>query len=299
LKAAAVRQVYHHVYGAPWIKPDPMARLGTMSAEEITAAADAIPAGVSARHGTSLFDPVQVPDLIGIQHRRYLDHTGLVQQRSIGDLMRYVALNQGLDFVDRFGSFIPGADDFRTPPQTPAALDNVTGDRYSDAQLDALARYLYALKPPPNPNHWSTLAARGQKVFEREGCASCHTPPLYTNNRLTPAEGFTVPPGYFKEYDILPVCVGTDPTLALKTRRGTGCYKVPSLRGVWYRSMFGHDGRCATLEDWFDPRRPRPDYVPTGFKGVGVKTHAVQGHPFGLSLTAPNCKALIAFLKTL
>src|SRR5215475_3163487 len=25
-------------------------------------------------------------------------------------------------------------------------------------------------------------------------------------------------------------------------RRGTGYYKVPSLKGVWYRSMFGHSG---------------------------------------------------------
>ena len=49
----------------------------------------------------------------------------------------------------------------------------------------------------------------------------------------------------------------------------------------------------------FDPRRLRADYVPTGFKGVGVKTRAVQGHPFGLSLTARDRQALIAFLRTL
>jgi hypothetical protein len=29
---------------------------------------------------------------------------------------------------------------------------------------------------------------------------------------------------------ILNVVVGTDPTLAMQTRRGTGFYKVPSLR---------------------------------------------------------------------
>jgi hypothetical protein len=44
---------------------------------------------------------------------------------------------------------------------------------------------------------------------------------------------------------------------------------VPSLKGVWYRSMFGHSGWGATLEDWFDPRRVQDDYIPTGFKPNG------------------------------
>jgi len=127
----------------------------------------------------------------------------------------------------------------------------------------------------------------------------CHTPPLYTNNKLTLAEGFTPPPGAEKEYDILPISIGTDPGLATKTRRGTGYYKVPSLKGVWYRGMFGHSGWCATLEDWFDPRRVRDDYVPNGFKPYGTKTYAVKGHPFGLELSEPDRRSLIAFLKTL
>lgn len=127
----------------------------------------------------------------------------------------------------------------------------------------------------------------------------CHTPPLYTSNKLTLAEGFTPPPGTEQKHEILPVSVGTDPNLALKTRRGTSYYKVPSLKGVWYRGMFGHGGWCGTLEDWFDPRRVRDDYVPTGFKPYGTKTYAVKGHPFGLALSADDRKALIAFLKTL
>lgn len=55
----------------------------------------------------------------------------------------------------------------------------------------------------------------------------------------------------------------------------------------------------ATLEDWFDPKRLRDDYVPTGFKGYGVKTRAVKRHEFGLQLSAEDKRALIAFLKTL
>jgi Zn-dependent membrane protease YugP len=55
----------------------------------------------------------------------------------------------------------------------------------------------------------------------------------------------------------------------------------------------------ATLEDWFDPRRLRDDYVPTGFKGYGVNARAVPGHEFGLHLSSEDKRALIAFLKTL
>jgi hypothetical protein len=207
--------------------------------------------------------------------------------------MRYAALNQGMDNLASFAGFIPAGKDSNTLPE-PAKFT-----RYSDAQLYALALYLYSLKPPPNPNKFDMLAKRGQQIFQREGCAGCHTPPLYTNNKLTPVEGFTVPPEHQQKYDILPMSVGTDPRLALQTRRGTGYYKVPSLKGVWYRGPFEHNGSVATLEDWFDPNRLKDNYVPTGFKGYGVKTRAVQGHEFGLRLSPADKRALIAFLKTL
>ena len=97
----------------------------------------------------------------------------------------------------------------------------------------------------------------------------------------------------------MPVSIGTDPSLALTTRRGTGYYKVPSLKGVWYRGPFEHNGSVMSLEDWFDPKRLRDDYVPTGFKGYGVKPRAVKGHEFGLKLSPRDKQALIAFLKTL
>jgi hypothetical protein len=100
-------------------------------------------------------------------------------------------------------------------------------------------------------------------------------------------------------HDILPISVGTDPNLTLKTRRGTGYYKVPSLKGVWYRSMLGHSGWCATLEAWFDPHRVQDNYVPTGFKPYGARTYAMKGHVFGLDPSLEDKKALISFLKTL
>lgn len=203
--------------------------------------------------------------------------------------MRYAALNQGVDVLSLYGSFRPKGE----------LPDPATESRYSDEQLYALALYVYSLKPPPNPNRFDARAARGQKVFQREGCAGCHTPPLYTNNKLMPADGFKAPAEHRQKYDILSMSVGTDPNLTMKTRRGTGYYKVPSLKGVWYRGPFEHSGSVATLEDWFDRRRLRDDYVPTGFKGSGVTTRAVKGHEFGLDLSDADRKALIAFLRTL
>jgi len=171
--------------------------------------------------------------------------------------------------------------------------------RYSDEQLYALALYLDSLQPPHNPNKFDALAARGRTVFGHAGCATCHSPPLYTNNKLTPAAGFTPPADASAKYDIFPISVGTDPNLTMRTRRGTGYYKVPSLKGVWYRGIFGHSGWCATLEDWFDFRRQNDDYVPTGFRPPHVRTYSVKGHVFGLDLSNGDRKALIAFLKTL
>ena len=207
--------------------------------------------------------------------------------------MRYAALNQGADNLASYAGFIPGAKDFRSLPDPAKLLRN------SDEQLYALALYIYSLKPPQNPNKYERLATRGQKVFEYQGCAVCHTPPLYSNNALVAVDGFEVPEEHRKRYDILWTSIGTDSRLALQTRRGTGYYKVPSLKGVWYRGPFEHNGSVATLEDWFDARRLRDDYVPTGFKGAGVKARAIKGHPFGLDLSPSDRQALIAFLKTL
>jgi hypothetical protein len=65
------------------------------------------PPAFFARRGTSPLSPARIPDLIGIKERRYLDAAGLIRHRSIGDLMRHAALNQGMDMLGRYGDFIP------------------------------------------------------------------------------------------------------------------------------------------------------------------------------------------------
>src|SRR4030095_2041348 len=112
-----MRSFERRFFGAPWIKPDPQAELDRMSLDQIAAWHAAIPPGVIARQGTSPFSPPQIPDLIGVKDRKYLDHTGLLIQRSIADMMRYSAMNQGADNLASYGEFIPDAG---TSPTLPA-----------------------------------------------------------------------------------------------------------------------------------------------------------------------------------
>jgi hypothetical protein len=292
-KDASAKGISQHFYGAPWIQPDPTAPLSDGTIADFATHVATVPPGVNVRQGTSAMYPAQIPDLIGVKDRLYLDHTGLQQHRSIADLMRYDAIN---NFIDEIADY----DGFRPTTGKDGQLPDLKElGRESDQELYALALYIYSLKPPANPNKFDAVAAKGKTVFEREGCSGCHTPPLYTNNMITPAAGFKVPEEDRTKYRILDLSVGTDPFLTTKTRRGTGYYKVPSLKGVWYRGPFEHNGSVATLEDWFDPRRLRDDYVPTGYRGYGVQTRAVKGHEFGLQLTPEDKAALIAFLKTL
>ncbi|MBL8240808.1 MAG: hypothetical protein JNM66_25535 [Bryobacterales bacterium] len=275
------------LYGAPWVetKESYFARLTKEAALEHLALSRP---GILPRQGTSEFAPPHIPSLIGLRDRRFLDATGFARHRNIGDLARYAITNQGLDTLAHYGDF--------QPSDKATAFSSEMGTRYSDEQLYALALYIYSLQPPPNPNKPNPLSGRGEKIFVQQGCAGCHPAPHYTNNKLTPAKGFAVPEEMKRSGDVLNVSVGTDPTLALRTRRGTGFYKVPSLRGVWYRNAFGHGGWVDTLEEWLDPARLKPDFVP---KNRHAPRGPVPGHEFGLKLAAGDRAALIAFLKTL
>jgi hypothetical protein len=272
------------LFGIPWIEPREEFDKSFLDLKR----AEGNLMSTFSRQGTSMTHPPHIPSLIGIQDLKYLDATGLVHHRSIGDLMRYAIINEGLDTNAHFGDFQPTGGE--------TSFSQEAGTRFSDEQLYALALYIYSLRPPVNPNPIDERARAGQKIFQQQGCSGCHTPPYYTSNKLTPALGFRVPDELGKAENILNVCVGTDPVLATRTRRGTGFYKVPSLRGVWFRSAFGHTGQADTLEEWFDPDRLNADYVPKGYhRGLGP----ILGHEFGLKIRQEDRMALIAFLKTL
>jgi hypothetical protein len=294
-----VRAITRFLFSSPWVEGDPHGKLIGKSKEEIIEAYKAVPAGAFGRQGTSIIYPPKTPDLIGVKDRKYLDIGGLAQHRNVEDMMRYIAINQTLDFLNFYGDYQPLG-------VSQEALENGTivnfpgiHSRHSDKQLYALARFVYAIQPPENPNKPDALSERGMLIFAQEGCVTCHTPPLFTNNKLTPADGFEIPEAHYDKYDIFDISVGTDPDYTFKTRRGTGYYKVPSLLGLWYRDLLMHDASLAMLEELFNPARLKDTYVPGGFKGAGVKSRAVPGHEFGMDLSDADKKALIAYLLTL
>jgi hypothetical protein len=243
--------------------------------------------GIFARWNGSLYFPAKIPDLIGVSDYKFFDHTGTHRNRGIGDLMRYIALVSVAESSDFGPHHLLDPDQRKVEHRLP------------DEAMYALALYIESLKPPANPHPFDEHAAAGKNVFEREGCGRCHTPPLYTNNKLTLAKGFKPPQDTMRSSDIMSVSVGTDPGLALRTRKGTGYYKVPSLRGVWYRGRYLHDGSLATLEEMFDPNRLKETFKPGGWNPPSTKTRAVPGHEFGLDLSPDDRRALTAFLRTL
>jgi hypothetical protein len=99
-------------------------------------------------------------------------------------------------------------------------VERMAGLRPSTAHTAALGTWLDHI-PAPAPLAGDPAAIeRGRAIFESAevGCVACHNGPLHTNNQL--------------------VDVGTGSRL-----------KVPSLRGVWARAPFLHDGCAPTLRD--------------------------------------------------
>jgi hypothetical protein len=135
----------------------------------------------------------------------------------------------------------------------------------------AIARYVWSLADQFAP---ADTSSDGAAVFAAN-CASCHAPPAFT--------GAPVP------LDV----IGTDPTIGNSLVRGTGSYRVPSLRGVGLRALLLHDGSLPSLDAMFDPARLDPGYA------GGVRAGAVPGHVFGLDLSDPDRSALLSYLEAL
>jgi hypothetical protein len=276
-------------FGVPWLEDDVHAQFKTMPPPQILPILLADATSTFARFNGSPYYTTKMPSLIGVRNRRYLDHTGTHRNRGPEDIARYAAL---VGFADD-GSI--GTHRFFTDYQRRIRA------RFSDDALYALGMFIYyGLEEPPNPNKADGLSRAGEKVFASSGCGTCHTAPDYTNNSLIAVDGFKPSKALGTDLTIMEgIRIGTDPGLALRTRKGTGFYKVPSLRGLWHRGLIEHSGSIASLEDWFDAKRLRDDYTPSGWQRPGTKTRAVPGHEFGLSLSPEDKRALIAFLKTL
>jgi hypothetical protein len=280
-------------YRVPYLKDDPNLASADLPADKIAALYERVPLGVYPRNNTSLLYPVKIANLIGVQDLHFFDRTGDARNRGIQDLMRYCG--SIADVSDALTSYGDG-------PAAHLVLANMglAGGvhRTPDPLLYALALFIDSLKPPPIPPANLELAAKGKNIFMHAQCPGCHTPGLFTNNRLTLAQGFHPSETIMKAYNVMPVSVGTDPGLALDTRKGTGFYRVPSLRMLSLNAAFLHDGSVGSMEEFFDPARLRDDYHSSNW-GAATAAHAVKGHLFGLDLNPQDRAALVAYLRTL
>ncbi len=101
-------------------------------------------------------------------------------------------------------------------------------------EMDAVAEYVLALRPRPNPHMKDGLprmeirasAVRGQEFFfsDHVGCSRCHSGPYFTQSGRTSRPRLTD--------------VGTG-------MRGD----IPSLRNLWQSAPYLHDGRAKTLQE--------------------------------------------------
>jgi hypothetical protein len=275
-------------FTVPWAPDERVESRRNAQAQELQRAFAANDEGVTNRPHGSPFYTTKITDLHVLRYSRYVDATATHRLRGPEDVARYAAFVTGTDPME-FGPHRILSDEQRR-----------VRFRYADGVLYAIGVYLMSLEPPKNPDRTpADVLRRGEQIFRREGCVNCHVPPNYTSGKLTLAQGWEPPQNHPYRDDIVRVSVGTDPGLALKTRKGTGFYKIPSLRGVWYRPRLLHDGSVTSLEEMFDSARLNSAYAPKGWNPPGVTERAVPGHIFGLSLNADEKGALLAFLRRL
>jgi cytochrome c peroxidase len=142
-------------------------------------------------------------------------------------------------------------------------VETMQGPAPTAEDVDAMAAYLSALEPPPNPfreaaDTGSAEVARGRDLFHsaRAGCSDCHGGPLFTSDAV---------------YDV---------GLGKPDDRYRG-HSAPALAGVSRKTLFLHHGRAKSLEQ-----------VLTGL-------HSPERAAGLEPLSADEVRDLVAYLRTL
>lgn len=140
---------------------------------------------------------------------------------------------------------------------------SMQGPKPTDEEVAAVVAYLETLDFPKNPyrepdGSLSESAKRGQEVFRstKAACNTCHGGPEFTDGKIHSV-------GLEERFDVY---------------KG---YNPPSLKGVYDKDPYLHDGRARTLREALTK-----DHDPDNVTGVGALTDA-------------ELDDLIAYLKTL
>lgn len=146
---------------------------------------------------------------------------------------------------------------------------------YQRSLLSVNSRYDEYLQGNEQALTQMELAGLSLFMSDSLACASCHTPPLFTNFKF-----YNI--GLYNNYaDVGRYRVTLEPS-------DKGKFKTPSLRNIALSAPYMHDGSLESLDD-----------VITHFASGGSQ-HANQDTLIrGFSLTTSEKDALIAFLKTL
>lgn len=126
----------------------------------------------------------------------------------------------------------------------------------------ALAAYLLSLAPQGSRAELARQQPEGASVFQQH-CAGCHAGDGASGAGVALAT------------------VGTDPRVGESPERGTGLYRVPSLRGVGDRRRLLASGDADDLTALLDPARE------------------LAGHRYGLELSARERNALLRYVGKL
>jgi cytochrome c peroxidase len=103
--------------------------------------------------------------------------------------------------------------------------ETMFGPRPTPDEAKAVVAFLATLEDPPNPHRASPATQRGAALFAGKArCSHCHQGKEYTAAR---------------NYDVKLEPDGSPYSL----------WNPPSLRGLWDRGPYLHDGRSATLEE--------------------------------------------------
>nr|WP_268820390.1 cytochrome c peroxidase [Paraglaciecola sp. G1-23] len=115
----------------------------------------------------------------------------------------------------------------------------------------------------------------GWEFFQQSGCADCHKPPLFTDNKFynIGIQGRNTDAGR-KQISLL--------------EQDLGAMKVPSLRNTALKTTYMHSGQFTTLEQVIDA------YADVPFDDVATKMP--NGDKYNFQFTEYQRKALVAFL---